>query len=165
MRRLYIQLASVVIATLLIAVASSAGASAAPEQPSPKQPIRYTALAVAPSLIGAQYGNGYTGREVKRNALYYRRCYAQDHPEYTGDCQGAVWVHNGFVAAAYEATQEQPYSNLAWGSGWGDSQQAARSHALRVCQRHAQASCVAYGGGAYRTPDFDPSLPTRGSPW
>jgi hypothetical protein len=142
-RRLYVLLASAVIATLLIALTmctlSAQGVSK-----------RYGAIAAVPSLVRSVDGYGATLRQAKRAAIKECRQVASHRRKYAGDCQGAVWVRNGWIAIAFERSVEQPYSELAWGSGWGHTKESAKYQARKVCRRYAQEKCEVKS--VYQTP-------------
>jgi Domain of unknown function (DUF4189) len=164
MRRVYILLASAVIATTFIAVASSTGASATPTQ----QGEQFGAMAFAPSL--SSIGNGvdveFASRKgaAKRAALADCQARGVSHSNYYGqDCQGAVWVRNGWAAVAWEKEPSAPPYKVAWGSGWGPTSDIAIFHANELCQQYAGAACPNHS--AHLTPNFDPNKPTKGGPW
>jgi hypothetical protein len=158
MRRLYILLASVVIATTLVALTMSSVSAQAAEGP-------YGAIAVAPSIVNFHYDVDLTKARAQRGALANCRWLGSHLSDYRGDCQGAVWVHNGWMALAFEGTIEGPPYDPAWGSGWGRKEAIAIRHALRVCQRYAGESCKIDSQSVQVTSNFDPSLPTRGGAW
>ena len=109
MRRLYVLLASVVIAALLLAVAS--GASAAPMH----RPPYYGALLVSPSLQDSYWASAGTKDRAVELALH-RECRIV-----ATDCTPGVWVRNGYAAFAMDPAR-------AWGTGWGHT-----NH--RLCRR------------------------------
>jgi hypothetical protein len=155
-RRLYVLLASAVIATLLIALTMSTLSAQGVSK-------RYGAISAVPSLVRGVDGYGATLRQAKRAAIKECRQFASHRRKYAGDCQGAVWVRNGWIAIAFERTVEQPYSDLAWGSGWGHTKDSARYQARNVCRRYAQEKCEVKA--AYETPARDPSLESKGGSW
>lgn len=162
MRRLYVLLVSIVLATTLIAVASSAGASAAPT----RQEEPFGALAFAPSVEQAafdSYAFAFSKRAAKRSALANCQESASEFDYYRQDCQGAVWVRNGWMALAYERPAGAPPYTLAWGSDWGRTKDVALSHALGICQQNAGEEC----GNSHTRPTYplDPNKPTRGGAW
>src|SRR5829696_4864087 len=156
MRRLYILMAAVLVASTLPALTmSSAGAKSGGTK-------RYGAMVVSPSLIAGWSGYGTCKKGAKHNALL--KC-QENGPRFTGfahDCRPAVWVHNGFMAVAYEKTREKPYKKLAWGSGWGETKADAELQARRSCRGAAQESCVVR---EVRHTPHTSQLKTRGGPW
>ncbi len=159
MRRLYILLVSAVLATTLIAVASSTGASAAPTQ----QKEQFGAQAFARSVAREGEAFAFSKRDAKTNALANCQARASQSNSYLQDCQGAVWVRNGWMAVAWQESAGGSPSTPAWGSGWGPTSDVAISHAQRVCQQQGGTTCELYS--ASRTPAFDPAAPTRGGAW
>jgi hypothetical protein len=156
-RRLYVLVASAVIATLLIALTMSTLSAQGVSK-------RYGAIAAVPSLVRGVDGYGATQRQAKRAAIKECRQFASHYRrKYAGDCQGAVWVRNGWIAIAFERTVEQPYSDLAWGSGWGHTKDSAKYQARKVCRRYAQEKCEVKS--VYETPVRDPSLGSKGGSW
>jgi len=155
-RRLYVLLASAVIATLLIALTMSTVSAQGESK-------RYGAIAAVPSLVRGVDGYGATLRQAKRAAIKECRQFASHRRKYAGDCQGAVWVRNGWIAIAFERSVEQPYSELAWGSGWGHRKDSAKYQARKVCRGHTQEKCEVQS--VYETPVRDPSLRSKGSSW
>ena len=156
-RRLYVLLASAVIATLLIALTMS---TVSAQEGVSK---RYGAISAVPSLVRGVDGYGATLRQAKRAAIKECRQFGSHRRKYAGDCQGAVWVRNGWIAIAFERTVEQPYSELAWGSGWGHRKDSAKDQARNVCRRYAQEKCEVKS--VYETPVRDPSLRSKGGSW
>lgn len=157
MGRLYVLLASAVIATLLIALTMSTVSAQGVSK-------RYGAIAAVPSLVRGVDGYGATPRQAKRAAIKECRQFASHHRrKYAGDCQGAVWVRNGWIAIAFERSVEQPYSELAWGSGWGHKKDSAKDQARKVCRRYAKEKCEVKS--VYETPVRDPSLRSKGGSW
>jgi hypothetical protein len=155
-RRLYVLLASAVIATLLITLTMSTLSAQGMSK-------RYGAIAAVPSLVRGVEGYGATLRQAKSAAIKECRQFASHRRKYAGDCQGAVWVRNGWIAIAFERSVEQPYSELAWGSGWGHSKDSAKDQARKVCRRYAQEKCEVKR--VYETPVRDPSLRSKGGSW
>jgi hypothetical protein len=156
MRRLYILLASGVIAATLIAVASSTGASAAGE--------KFAAIAFTPSLADASPGEGFYLQQAKRAAIAECQHAGSVFPEhYRDDCQGAVWVRNGWAAVAMEATLEGPPFYPQWGWGWGDTQDTAETNALKYCRQDAHEECTINLWA--KSPSFDPAAETTGGGW
>jgi Domain of unknown function (DUF4189) len=139
MRRLYILLASAVIATTLIAVA--AGVASAGD--TFLDGGEYGALAVSSSLGHAYTGSANTRAKAIKDA--YNTCHedARKHPYlYHKDCQGAVWVRNGWVAVALEPKLDpqeiqqghvSPDYEEVWGGGWAKTSNSAQSKALNSC--------------------------------
>jgi hypothetical protein len=170
MRRVYVLLAAAVIAATLIAVAGSAGASVAPQQQGPKQytpsALPYGALAIARSVRNAWDGYGSTKAQAKNNALAKCRRNARTDPIYRGDCQGAVWVHWGWMAIAmdWKGDKKPPYYP-AWGSGWGPTQGSAINNAVRVCRKYAgkTPNCSHRGVKQTAPPPSETSQITGGS--
>ena len=156
MRRLYVLIASAGIATFLIALTMSTVSAQGVSK-------RYGAIAAVPSLIKGVDGYGSTLKQARSAAIEECRQFASRWRKYAGDCQGAVWVRNGWIAIAFERTAEQPYSDLAWGSGWGHTKDSAKYEARQVCRRYAQEKCEVKG--AYETPVRDPSLGSKGGSW
>src|SRR3712207_3739669 len=101
MRRLYVLIASAVIATLLIALTMSTVSAQGVGK-------RYGAMAAVPSLVEGVDGYGSTPKQARSAAIEECRQFASNWRKYAGDCQGAVWVRNGWVAIAFERTLEQP---------------------------------------------------------
>ena len=155
-RRLYVLLASAVIATLLIALTMSTLSAQGVSK-------RYGAIAAVPSLVRGVDGYGATLRQAKRAAIKECRQFASHRRKYAGDCQGAVWVRNGWIAIAFERTVEQPHSELGWGSGWGHSKDSAKYQARKVCRRYAQEKCEVQS--VYETPVRDSSVRSKGGSW
>jgi hypothetical protein len=123
---------------------------------------RYMAIATAPSVLGGHSAYGLTKAEAERNAVTDCKRHEARNPDFRNDCTGAVWVHNGWASIAYEKTKEDPYKNLAWGSGWGPTKSEANHQGRKVCRRYAQENCT--------TQFYDHSLKrgsgaTRGGPW
>jgi hypothetical protein len=114
LRRLYILLVSAVLATTLIAVASSTGASAAPTQ----QKEQFGAQAFARSVAREGEAFAFSKRDAKTNALANCQARASQSNSYLQDCQGAVWVRNGWMAVAWQESAGGSPSTPAWGSGW-----------------------------------------------
>src|SRR5215211_5725348 len=139
MKRMLALSAAVALAVLMLGVFSAAGAIPKEAQAANKR--HYTAIAVTPSLITGTYGDGYTKKEAQANALSTCRKGAKKYSGYTGDCQGASWVKNGYVALAFEKTIEPPYANLQWGSGWAYGRSFAKSDAKDDCSYRAKESC------------------------
>jgi len=166
MRRVYIVLSAALLATMLVAFAvGSAGAQPVSKRYAAQaKDYWYAALAVAPSnwKYGG-YGQGLTKKEAEKRAMYYCRSGQENEPLYRGDCQGAVWVKNGYMATAFEKTKEQPYKNLAWGSGWGHKFYRAKQEAKSVCYDYANEPCAIAQTAPSRA--YDPSLPTKGGGW
>jgi len=156
MRRLYVLIASAVIATLLIALTMSTVSAQGVGK-------RHGAIAAVPSLVRGVDGYGATLKQARSAAMEECRQFASHRRKYAGDCQGAVWVRNGWIAIAFERTVEQPYSDLAWGSGWGHTKDSARYQARNVCRQYAKEKCEIKG--AYETPVRDPSLGSKGGSW
>jgi Domain of unknown function (DUF4189) len=152
MRRLYIQLvlASAVIVTTLIAVGT--GVYAGDPFNDPVQDKReYLAVAFAPSLIKyptASAKNPYpeaadvlstTLADAKKQAL--AKCEDQGVAReryYKDDCQGAVWVRNGWVALAEEPLAPKgadvPYSyKYAYGGAYAETRNKAVGKAVDIC--------------------------------
>jgi hypothetical protein len=126
MRRLYVLLASVVIATLLAASAASGVGKPGNPGPSP----RYGALIVSPSLqktywsssvISENWAVKYANDKCRREAT---------------DCTPGVWVKNGYAAFAMSR-------NGAWGTGWGHTESTAVHYAKTGCQTVGGVSCDA----------------------
>jgi hypothetical protein len=125
---------------------------------------RYSAIAAVPSLVRGVDGYGATLRQAKRAAIKECRQFASHYRrKYAGDCQGVVWVRNGWIAIAFERTVERPYSELASGSGWGHSKESAKYQARKVCRRCAQEKCEVKN--VYDTPVRDPSVRSKGGSW
>jgi Domain of unknown function (DUF4189) len=156
MRRLYVLIASAGIATFLIALTMSTVSAQGVSK-------RYGAIAAVPSLVRGVDGYGSTLKQARSAAIEECRQFASHWRKYAGDCQGAVWVRNGWIAIAFERTVEEPYSDLAWGSGWGHTKDSAKDQARKVCRRYAQEKCEVKG--AYETPVRDPSLGSKGGSW
>jgi hypothetical protein len=155
-RRLYILLASAVIATLLIALTMSTLSAQGVSK-------RYSAIAAVPSLVRGVEGYGATLRQAKRAAIKECRQFASHRRKYAGDCQGAVWVRNGWIAIAFERSVEKPYSELGWGSGWGHTKDSAKYQARKVCRGYAKEKCEVKS--VYETLVRDPSVPSKGGSW
>jgi hypothetical protein len=83
-RRLYVLLASAVIATLLIALTMSTVSAQGVSK-------RYGAIAAVPSLVRGVDGYGATPRQAKSAAIKECRQFASHWRKDAGDCQGAVW--------------------------------------------------------------------------
>jgi hypothetical protein len=152
MRRLYILLASVMIATLLIAVASSAGASAAPRQ----QPETFAALWASTSLQNSY--PGFATNLSDANAYAYNRCLRAGNAnpeEYQDDCAPGVWVENGYMAFAMDVSAN------TWGTGWGHTRGRALREARNVCRQEGGTTCDDITH-VYRTRAYDPNQPTDG---
>jgi Domain of unknown function (DUF4189) len=156
MRRLYVLTASAVIATLLIALTMSTVSAQGVSK-------RHGAIAAVPSLVSGVDGYGATLKQAKSAAIEECRKFASHRRKYAGDCQGAVWVRNGWIAIAFERTVEQPYRDLAWGSGWGHTKDSAKYQARTVCRQYAQEKCEVKS--TYETPVRDPSLGSKGGSW
>jgi hypothetical protein len=139
MKRMLTLIAAVALGALVLGIFSAAGTMPKEAQAASKK--KYTAIAVTPSVIGWSYADGYTKNEAKRKALHICRTEAPKHSGYTGDCQGASWVKNGYVALAFEKTIEQPYANLQWGSGWSFHRSDAKREARLECYYNADESC------------------------
>ena len=115
-------------------------------------------MAFAPSVAKDAQAFAFSKRDAKRTAL--ATCQANAFQ----DCQGAVWVRNGWMAIAYEETAgAPPRDTLGWGSGWGPTDEVALSHAYRICQQNVGKACTSHS--ALQTPAFDPAAPTRGGAW
>jgi hypothetical protein len=142
MRRLYVLLASVVIATLLLAVAS--GASAAPIH----QPSYYGALLVSPSLQASYWASAGTKDRAVELALH-RECRIV-----ATDCTPGVWVRNGYAAFAMDPAH-------AWGTGWGHTEPQAVQAALTTCQTFGGVACNTILQ-THRTGLYSPSGSTSG---
>src|SRR5215213_7442801 len=156
MRRLCILMAAVVVASTLLALTmSSAGAKSGVTK-------RYGAMVASPSLIGSWSGYGASKKGAKHEALLKCR---QNGPRFSGfahDCKPAVWVYNGWVEAACEKLKEKPYTNVAWGSGWGETKADAEYQARRSCRGAAQETGVVRE--VRHTPHMS-QLKTRGGAW
>ena len=155
-RRLYVLLASAVIAALLIALTMSTLSAQGMGK-------RHGAIAAVPSLVRGVDGYGTTLRQAKRAAIKECRQVGSQRRKYAGDCQGAVWVRNGWMAIAFERSVEKPYSKLGWGSGWGHRKKSAKYQARNVCRRYAKEKCEVQS--VYQTPVRDPSLGSKGGSW
>ena len=138
MRRLYMLLASAVIATILIAVAAGVASAGDPFLDGGD----YGALAVSSSLGHAYTGSATSVTTAKKVA--YNKCHeaAKTASHYLKDCQGAVWVRNGWVAVALEPPLDpqeiqqghvDPDYREVWGGGWAKTSNAAQSKALNSC--------------------------------
>jgi hypothetical protein len=149
-------LTSAVIATLLIALTMSTVSAQAVSK-------RHGAIAAVPSLVRGVDGYGTTLREAKRAAIKECRQVGSQRRKYAGDCQGAVWVRNGWMAIAFERSVEKPNSKLAWGSGWGHRKKSAKYQARNVCRGYTQQKCEVKS--VYQTPVRDPSVPSKGGSW
>jgi Domain of unknown function (DUF4189) len=141
MRRLYVLLASVVIATLFCgAVASEASA-----KPGPKTK---GALYFSPSLQSSYFASASAplGLVVQgaRN-----KC-----QQAATDCRGGVWVVNGYAAFVVSA-------NGAMGTGWGHTASGARQGAETSCRNFGGVTCNALVR-LYRTIDYNPDNATHG---
>jgi Domain of unknown function (DUF4189) len=149
MRRLYILLASVVIATLLCAVAS--GASAAPGTGGgPNKPrLSYGALVVSPSPGPRTFWHSTTTSQDSAVRFATSKC--RSAATY---CRAGVWVKNGYAAFALDA-------NGAWGTGWGASEARAVLEAKISCQFWGGVACD-YRVEPYKTITYYSSLPTSG---
>jgi Domain of unknown function (DUF4189) len=161
MRRLYILLASVMIATLLIAVASSAGASAAPALPQigagghhkiakvhrPRAWV-YGALYVSPSMRTSYFSSGRDQAEAIRRALSMCR-------QAANDCRPGVWVKNGYASFSMDA------NNGAWGTGWADNSSRAEYLAGSTCRNYGGVTCGTIFQ-TYRTKAYNSSVTTEG---
>jgi hypothetical protein len=155
-RRLYVLLASAVIATLLIALTMSTLSAQGVSK-------RYGAISAVPSLVRGVECYGATLRQAKRAAIKECRQVASHRRKDAGDCQGAVWVRNGWIAIAFERSVDKPNSELAWGSGWGHGKDSAKYQARKVCRRYAQEKCKVQS--VYQTPVRDPSVRSKGGSW
>ena len=156
MGRLYVSIPAVLLASILLTLAmSGAGADSGVTK-------RYGAMVASPSLIGSWSGYGHTKKGAKRAALSKCRQNAPRFRGFANDCRPAVWVYNGFVAVAYEKAKEEPYKNLAWGSGWGETKADAKYQARRSCRGPAQENCVVR---EVRHTPHTSQLKTRGGPW
>jgi hypothetical protein len=153
MRRLYILLASAVIATTLIVVATGAAAQhpGPSPQPGPANNQEFLALAIAPSLLKvpnttpnrfypeAEAGYGTTLVEAKNRA----RAGCEDNgilkdQYYKNDCQGAVWVQNGWLALSTErlapkGTTVPHRYQYAYGGAYATTRNKAIGKAIDIC--------------------------------
>jgi Domain of unknown function (DUF4189) len=141
MRRLYVLLASVVMATLLLAVAS--GASAVPA-PAPKNK---GALYISPSLQSSYFVSASRLNWALEGARY--QC-----QQAANDCAPGVWVVNGYAAFVVDTTG-------AWGTGWGHTASIAGQHARTTCQTFGGVTCNAIRR-SYRTTRYNPDSATHG---
>jgi hypothetical protein len=157
MSRLYVLLASVVIATLLLAVASgaSAGKPGSPPgaplvgKPKPTPPKYYGALVVSPSVGPRSYWASNSSLDLAiRNATNECRRVATY-------CRAGVWVKNGYAAFAMDA-------NGAWGTGWGSSEARAVLEAKIACQFWGGDVACDDGVQTYRTTSYSSSVTTSG---
>jgi Domain of unknown function (DUF4189) len=142
MRRLYILLASVLIATLLCgAVASEAWAPPAP------RPKTKGALYFSPSLVSSYFvSTSHLGWAIQ-GARY--QC-----QQVASDCRPGVWVVNGYAALAVDTTG-------AWGTGWGHTVSEARQGAQTSCRNFGGVTCNAIVR-SYRTTHYYPDRATYG---
>jgi hypothetical protein len=140
-RRLYVLLASVVIATLLVAVAS--GASAAPSH----RNLNYGALMVSPSLQDSYWASQSRRSWSIQGATHKCR-------EVATDCAPGVWVKNGYAAFAMDTTG-------AWGTGWGHTSSIAVEYAKTGCRTVGGVTCDAIVR-TYRTTRYHPDSGTSG---
>ncbi|GLY64414.1 DUF4189 domain-containing protein [Amycolatopsis taiwanensis] len=67
------------------------------------------------------------------------RSTGMNNPQYQGDCQGAVWVNNGYAAVA---VHRQDNAVTAWGGGWGSSADRASQEAINRCENQGMGSCL-----------------------
>ena len=155
MRRLYILLAAALIAATLIALG---GSPASAERGHAKQ---YTALTYSPSTDISTVGDGSTLRSAEKKAYNHCQSVNTGDPNYQGDCQGAGWVQNGWIAVAREATYEGPPVQFGW--GWDPTRGGAVNGAGSSCQQAAGESCVLLRGE--RTLSYNPAKPTNGGNW
>jgi hypothetical protein len=180
MRRLYILLASAVIATMLIVVAI--GASASPS-PSPGTKLEYVALAIAPSLIKipnigpnsfypeAEASVSTTLGDAKKRALASCESNGISRERYyKDDCQGAVWVHKGWLALATERLAPEgtkvPYRyKYAYGGAYGPTRNKAIGKAVDNCYSKdpQYEECVFVDATA--TDSVDPNKAPQGGSW
>jgi uncharacterized protein DUF4189 len=140
MRRLYVLLASVVMATLLIAVAS--GASAVPGPYKSKG-----ALYFSPSLQSSYFVSASRLNWAIQGARY--QC-----QQAATDCAPGVWVVNGYAAFAVDTTG-------AMGTGWGHTSSIAKQYAKTSCQTVGGVTCDAIVR-SYRTTRYNPDNQTHG---
>jgi hypothetical protein len=178
MRRLYLVLASAVIATTLIVVA--AGASAAPASED------FLALAYSRSLheadslgnyVRASFG-GHATTLGRAKHLALNECVkaggaaghdANGAPVYQDDCKGLAWVRDGFLALAIEDMRVKSPQGYEPKYGWATDRKYARAkgRALDSCyaaepllNADCKISFVGSTDGAHdRQSNFD------GGPW
>jgi hypothetical protein len=182
MRRLYILLASAVMATL-IAVATGVASAGDPFLDDATAGQEYGALAIAPSLlkVPGQAPNNASPEAAWRTdtnltdakKLALSNCENQgiaNERYYKDDCQGAVWVRNGWVALATEQLAPKgttvPYRyKYAYGGAYGETRNQAIGKAIDNCYKKdpQYEQCVfvdavptyqpfkpnAHGGGAW----------------
>jgi hypothetical protein len=125
--------------------------------------LRYTAIAVSPSLLAYSYANGYTKTEATSKALDICLKESPKHSGYTGDCQGASWVKNGYVALAFEKTLEKPYATAQWGSDWAYNKSFAKHDAKLNCSYKANETCKT--AIFRRSPTYTDTVYSAGGSW
>lgn len=168
-KRVTLLLGAVGIAVAVLAIALQTGAWAGGHP--------YAAASFNPTSSQGTVGSGFSKSAAKQDAKQQCVQYHQNAPNSTvrNGCTGAVWVYNGWVAVAYEKTQEGNLPlNTQWGSGWGYDKQTAKKYALKSCRQAANESCrlddivlnKGYPEGtAYRSPTFDSSVNAKGGGW
>jgi hypothetical protein len=147
MRRLYVLLASVMIATLLFAVAS--GTSAGKPGPGTPLPRYHGALVVSrsPDPRPHWYSSSSLDYAVQRATNECRSVSTY--------CRAGVWVKNGYAGFAMDASG-------AWGSGWGNTEQRAVLEAKISCQIWGGDVACDDGVQTFRTGSYSSSNPTSG---
>jgi len=157
MRRLYILLASALIAATLIALG---GSPASGKSGHTKQ---YTALAFSPSAVISSVGDGSTLKSAEKKAGNQCLSVTYGDPNYRGDCQTSGWVQNGWIAVGYEGTLEGPPYNPQWNWGYGRTRTEAINSAAYNCQQVAAEPCQRER--LERTRYYNPAMPTYGGNW
>jgi hypothetical protein len=96
---------------------------------------------------------------------------AKQYKYYEGDCQGAVWVHWGWMAVAMDYLHDQkvPYKT-AYGSGWAPSRADARYYAVITCEKYVERRFNQYPNCNHRSASrtgvpYTESYKTTGGPW
>jgi hypothetical protein len=124
----------------------------------------YTALAFSSSVVASSSGDATSKAGSQNKALGHCQNIASGYPDlYRGDCQGAGWVKNGWIAVAREGTLEGPAYDPKWSWGYGATREEANYWALEYCFQDAAEPCVV--DRVERTRNFNPAKPTRGGGW
>jgi uncharacterized protein DUF4189 len=163
MRRLYVLLASVMMATLFIAAAT--GASAAEHQnhqdqlgPDPETEHQnhqdqlgtsteiYGAIWVSPSLQSSYFASA---RDL---SVAIERASSECEREAT-DCAPGVWVKNGYASFSVDVSG-------AWGTGWGKYASSAEAAAVAACEAGGGVACSVLQ--TKRTASYNPLSLTEG---
>jgi hypothetical protein len=124
MRRLYVLLATVVMALTLIALAVATGASAQQKQP-------YGVLYSSDTLLHWDTGASKADADQNASAL----CQGAND----GPCVFEVWVNDGW--AAY--TQgELPDGSISATTSWGETEQEVTADGMAACQDAGATNCT-----------------------